>query len=129
MKTTLKRGVGRGAELNGNGHAVFPPAATSAVTRYEQPVPPGRTALGLVRRVMVFVLLGALGLALAAGGGLYLYFHQSLAAIRCHEADCKTAQKRLAPAPPPGKAAIALLIGYDYRVGDPTASGSRSDTI
>ena len=25
MKTTLKRGIGRAAELNGNGRAVYPP--------------------------------------------------------------------------------------------------------
>ncbi|HEY3920569.1 MAG TPA: LCP family protein [Gaiellaceae bacterium] len=129
MRTTLKRGIGRGAELNGNGHAVYPPAAESPVVRYQQPPPSTRTAGGLVRRVIMIVLLVAVALALAAGGGIYLWYHQSLAAIRCHEADCKTAQKRLAPAPPPGKAAIALLIGYDYRVGDGTAAGSRSDTI
>jgi hypothetical protein len=31
MRTTLKRGVGRGAGLNGNGHAVFPPGPVSPV--------------------------------------------------------------------------------------------------
>ena len=30
MRTTLKRGVGRGAGANGNGRAVFPPGAVSA---------------------------------------------------------------------------------------------------
>ena len=30
MKTTLTRGVERGAEPNGNGHAIYPPAAVSA---------------------------------------------------------------------------------------------------
>src|SRR2546425_1078966 len=52
MRTTLKRGVGRGAELNGNGHAVFPPAAISAVTRYTQPLPE-RSGLGLLRRILL----------------------------------------------------------------------------
>ena len=37
MKTTLKRGIGRAAELNGNGHAVFPPAIGSPMRRYRQP--------------------------------------------------------------------------------------------
>jgi LCP family protein required for cell wall assembly len=129
MRTTLKRGVGRGAEANGNGHAVYPPAAVSAVTRYEQPPLPGRTGLRLVGRILFLTLLVALSLALAAAGGLYLWFHQSVAAIRCHEADCRTAQKRLVTHALPGQAAIALLIGYDYRVGDPTAVGSRSDTV
>jgi LCP family protein required for cell wall assembly len=126
MKTTLKRGIGRGAELNGNGHAVYPPAAVSAITRYEQPTPE-RSRLRVVRRVLIVTLLAAVSLALAAGGGLYLWYHQSIAAIRCHENDCRTAQKRLVGLP--GKAAIGLFIGYDYRVGDGTAVGSRSDTV
>ena len=51
MKTTLKRGVGRGARLNGNGHAVFPPGTVSPFTRYRQPPPPGRSGRsGLFRR-------------------------------------------------------------------------------
>ena len=32
MRTTLKRGLGRGAAPNGNGKAVFPPGSTSPVT-------------------------------------------------------------------------------------------------
>jgi LCP family protein required for cell wall assembly len=128
MRTTLKRGVGRGAELNGNGHAVYPPAAVSAVARYEQPLRPGRTGLALVGRILLVTLLAAVSLALAAAGGLYLWFHQSVAAIRCHESDCRIAQKRLVVTPP-GQAAIALLVGYDYRVGDGTRVGARSDTV
>jgi LCP family protein required for cell wall assembly len=128
MRTTLKRGVGRGAELNGNGHAVYPPAAVSAVTRYEQPPRTGRTGLALVGRILLVTFLAAVSLALAAAGGLYLWFHQSVAAIRCHESDCRIAQKRLVVTPA-GQAAIALLVGYDYRVGDGTKVGARSDTV
>ena len=126
MRTTLKRGVGRGAELNGNGHAVYPPAATSSVARYEQPPPLPRSGFSVVRRILLITLLAATSLALAAAGGLYLWFHQSLAAIRCHEADCRTAQKRLVSLP--GQAAIALFVGYDRRAGE-TIVGSRSDTV
>src|SRR5215831_385438 len=129
MKTTLKRGIGRGAEVNGNGHSVYPPAGVSAVSRYEQPPRKTRSGLRLVGRILFLTVLVAVSLALAAAGGLYLWFHQSVAAIRCHEADCRTAQKRLVTHALPGQAAIALLIGYDYRVGDPTAVGSRSDTV
>ena len=39
MKTTLKRGFGRGAAVNGNGRAVIPPGALSPVTLYRQPPP------------------------------------------------------------------------------------------
>src|SRR5438477_2321312 len=83
--------------------------------------------MAFVRRVMVYVVLAALSLALAAAGGLYLWYHQSIAAIRCHESDCRSAQKHLVGLP--GQAAIGLLVGYDYRVGDGTAVGSRSDTL
>src|SRR5256885_10986133 len=99
MRTTLKRGVGRGAEVNGNGHAVYPPAAITAVTRYEQPPAPGRTGIALVGRILLVTLLAAVSLGLAAAGGLYLWFHQSVAAIRCHESDCRIAQKRLVSLP------------------------------
>jgi hypothetical protein len=32
MRTTLKRGIGRGAGVDGNGRAVLPPAATTPMT-------------------------------------------------------------------------------------------------
>ena len=47
MKTTLKRGIGRAAELNGNGRAVYPPAVAAPMTRYRQPEP-GKRSLGLL---------------------------------------------------------------------------------
>jgi LCP family protein required for cell wall assembly len=120
--------VGRGAAANGNGHAVFPPATVSAVTRYEQPPPPPRSRLRLAGRVLLVVVLVALSLGLAAAGGLYLWFHQSVQAIRAHTTDVKRAQKQL-DVTLPGHAAVALFVGYDYRVGDGTKVGARSDTV
>jgi LCP family protein required for cell wall assembly len=128
MRTTLKRGVGRGAAVNGNGHAVYPPAAVSSISRYEQPPEPGRSALRIIRNIVLVVLLTALSVVLAVAGGAYLWYHQSVAAIRCHENDCRVAQKRLV-VPPPGRAAIGLFVGYDYRYGEGSRANSRSDTL
>src|SRR5918911_2303389 len=40
MRTTLNRGIGHGASLNGNGQAGLPPAPPSTGTWYRQPEPP-----------------------------------------------------------------------------------------
>ena len=50
MRTTLKRGMGRAATLNGNGRAVLPPPVLEPMRRYRQPPPPPRSKRGLIRR-------------------------------------------------------------------------------
>lgn len=127
MRTTLKRGVGRGAELNGNGHSVFPPGPVSAVARYQQPPPPGRSGLGLLRQILIGTVLAVVALALGIGGGAYLWFHQSINAVKAHSTAVKIAQKELDIALP-GQPAVALILGYDARAGE-GANGARSDTI
>jgi hypothetical protein len=108
MKTTLKRGVGRGAEVNGNGHSVFPPGPVSSISRYSQPPPPPRSGFSLLRRILVGTVLAVLALALGVGGGAYLWFHQSLNSLRAHSTAVKIAQKELDVALP-GQAAVALV--------------------
>jgi len=130
MRTTLKRGVGRGAEVNGNGRAVYPPGTVSSVARYRQPPPPDprRGGLRTAGRVLVAIFLVLLSLGLAIAGGSYLWFHQSVEDVRAHTPDLKVAQKTLDEVTLPGQAAVALVVGYDFRIGDdPTAS--RSDTL
>ena len=129
MRTTLKRGVGRGAELNGSdGRAVFPPGTVSAITRYRQPPPAARSGLGLLGRILLATVLGVVAIALGIAGGSYLYFHQSVAAVRAHSTDVKVAQKQLQTTLP-GHAAIALVVGYDHRLGKESVLESRSDTV
>ncbi|HEX4520751.1 MAG TPA: LCP family protein [Gaiellaceae bacterium] len=128
MKTTLKRGVGRGAELNGqNGHAVFPPAAVSSVVKYRAPVA-GRTGLGLIGRILLFVLLVILAVGIAGAGAAYLYFHDTVSGLQAHSLPVKIAEKQL-HVTLPGHAAIALVLGYDQRAGAEFSSQSRSDTV
>jgi LCP family protein required for cell wall assembly len=128
MRTTLKRGVGRGASANGNGRAVFPPTAASTITRYRQPPPPTRTGLGLLGRILLGTFLTILALALAVAGGSYLYFHQSVAAVQASTPEVVKAQKSL-HIPKANEPAIALVIGYDHRAGVESSRPSLSDTL
>jgi LCP family protein required for cell wall assembly len=128
MRTTLKRGVGRAAAANGNGRAVYPPGVVSSVVRYRQEPPRPRTGLQVVGRLLVVLLLAILSLALAGVGGAYLWFHESVSAVRAHSVDVKTAQKQL-DVTVPGQAAIALVVGYDFRMGPERSDVSRSDTM
>ena len=128
MRTTLKRGVGRAASANGNGTAVFPPGTVSAVTRYRQPPPPGRTGLGLLRRILVGTFLAVSSFVIAVAGGSYLYFHQSVASVRAHTPDVVRAARSL-DIPVAHHAAIALVIGYDHRAGVESNRPSLSDTL
>ncbi|HEY6962829.1 MAG TPA: LCP family protein [Gaiellaceae bacterium] len=129
MRTTLKRGVGRGATANGNGKTVLPPGTLSTVTRYRQPPPPaGSSALGVVGRILLIVFLVVSSLVLAIAGGAYLYFHQSVAAVQVHSKDTKRAAAAL-DVPVAHQAAIALIIGYDHRRGVESNRPSLSDTI
>ena len=131
MRTTLKRGIGRGATLdgNGNGHAVVPPAALTPMTRYRAPEPPRQSGLRVVGRILLWVAIGVVMLAVALVAGVYLWFHESVAAIQAHSEDVKSAQAFLGEPPPPGHAAIALVIGYDHRANEAANVPSRSDTV
>ena len=124
----MKRGIGRGAGANGNGNAVFPPGTVSAITRYRQPPPPAKSGLGLFGRIILITFLAVTSLALALAGGGYLYFHQSVAAVRAHTVGVKKAAAAL-DVPVAHHAAIALVIGYDHRAGVESDRPSLSDTL
>ena len=125
MRTTLKKGIGRGAAVNGNGHAVLPPGALTPVTLYRQPPPPRRGVAARVGRF--FLWAGAVFAVVVVGivGGFYLWAHERLALLRPTSAEGQLTQARLDP---PKSAATALVLGYDHRAGDGTAP-SRSDTM
>jgi LCP family protein required for cell wall assembly len=128
MRTTLKRGIGRGATVEANGRPVLPPGALSPITMYRQPEPPKRSRWATFRTVLVWAFVALLVLVGSAAGGAYLWFHQSVAAVVASTPDVKVAAKRLDVALP-GQPATALVIGYDKRASDGKGAPSRSDTI
>jgi LCP family protein required for cell wall assembly len=125
MRTTLKRGVGRGGAVNGNGRAVLPPGVLTPVTRYRQPERK-RSILGTLTKVFLVTIVVCSSLILGTAGGVYL---EALAAVDdlAPSEQVKIALKQL-DIPPPNAPANALVIGYDYRPEDGTAP-SRSDTV
>src|SRR3954462_15086 len=128
MRTTLKRGVGRGAGANGNGKAVFPPGTVSAVTRYRQPPPPATTGFGIFERILLVTLIEISALVVGTAGGAYLYTHQVVVRLQAHTPGVKQApQAREVPVA--NRAAIALVIGYDHRKGVESTNPSLSDTL
>jgi len=123
MRTTLKKGIGRGA--NGNGHAVLPPGALTPVTLYRQPPPPHRGVAARVGRFFLWAGAALTVVVVGVVGGFYLWAHESVALLRPTSAEGQQTQARLDP---PKSAAIALVLGYDHRAGDGN-SPSRSDTM
>jgi LCP family protein required for cell wall assembly len=129
MRTTLKRGIGQAAGLNGNGHSVVPPLF-GPIVRYRQPERPRRSLIGLILRGFGWLVLAVAVVASGAAGGIYLYGHESLASVAVHTGPGKHAVQKLS-VPVPSKPAIALVAGYDHRAGTGTNSyaGSNSDTL
>lgn len=128
MRTTLKRGIGRGHAASGNGKTQLPPGPIDPVTIYRQPEPPRASGRSRALRVLGWA---AVVLAVCVGGvagGAYLYLHESVAAVAPKSADVKRTIKSL-NLPVAGEPATALVIGYDRRAGDAKGTPSRSDTL
>jgi LCP family protein required for cell wall assembly len=125
VRTTLKRGIGRTAAVNGDGRAVLPPGVLSPVQRYRQPERK-RGPLRTVGRVLLFLLAACVAVVLGIAGGTYLWAVESVAATSPQE-EVKVASRRL-NIPLPNQPKVALVIGYDHRPGDGNAP-SRSDTL
>jgi LCP family protein required for cell wall assembly len=129
MRTTLKRGIGRGAALNGNGNgrAVLPPTSP-AVTIYRQPEPSRRGVAALVLKGFLWLLAGIVSVFVSLAGGYYLWLHEVPSSLRAVSRDVIKAQKHL-HIPVAGKPTVALVVGYDRRYGEASGVASRSDTI
>jgi LCP family protein required for cell wall assembly len=128
MRTTLKRGVGRGATLNGNGRATIPPGPLGPVVRYRQPPPPPRSGKRLALAILGWTAFALAMCVAGVAGGAYLYLHESVAAVAPRSAGVKKAAEKL-DVPLPGQPATALVIGYDRRANEAKGTPSRSDTV
>ena len=111
MRTTLKRGLGRGAAPNGNGKAVLPPGSSSPVSFYRQPDRPGRSRMGLVGKLAMWLGIACLVIATGTAGGAYLYFHESVAAVAAKTPEVRKAAKQL-DAALPGQAETEHHVGH-----------------
>src|SRR5947207_11414076 len=116
MRTTLKRGIGRGAGVDGNGRAVLPPSATTPMTLYRQPERKRRTGLQLVGRILLWLLIAVLVVAAGLLGGAYLYFHEQVKAVQAHTPEVIRAEQGL-DIPQAGKPATPPIIRYHHPPG------------
>jgi LCP family protein required for cell wall assembly len=128
MRTTLKRGIGRGAGANGNGRAVLPPLVAPPMTLYRQPEPTRRSGWALVGRIVLWLFASLVMVAAGLLGGAYLYFHETVHDIQVTTPDVVEAANHL-DVVLPGKPTIALVIGYDKRMGKEKDLKPLSDTI
>ena len=128
MKTTLKRGMGRGAEVDGNGRSILPPSVHTPMTRYRQPDPPRRGPLALIRLVALWTVLAALIVAGGAAGAAYLRAHRFVDLVAPKTKSDRAAAKKLDVALP-NHPTIALVIGTDKRRGPEADVTGRSDTL
>jgi LCP family protein required for cell wall assembly len=128
MKTTLKRGMGRGAGVNGDGRAVYPPGVRTPMRRYRQPAPESRGVWHVIRLVLLWTILVALVVAGGAAGAAYLRAHHFVEAVAPKTAADKAAAK-VADVAIPGQPTTALVIGTDKRKGFQAELTGRSDTL
>ncbi len=115
--------------MNGNGHAVLPPGTLTQMRRYRQPVPERPRGLKLVGRILLFLFTAVAVMAAATAGGAYLFFHQSVAAVKDNSKSIGIKSGDLPGISNPHEATVILLIGYDRRAGDAQGEPSRSDTV
>ena len=132
MRTTLKRGIGQAAGLNGNGHSAVPPFL-GPIARYRQPDPPRRSVIGLILRGFGWLVLAAAVIGSGAAGGAYLYAHETLKDVSAQTGALrKTETNGDLKVPKASDPAIALVAGYDVRgapKGPNPYAGSNSDTL
>jgi LCP family protein required for cell wall assembly len=131
MKTTLKRGVGRATEANGNGRSALPPDVLTPITHYRQPAR-RRSVMGIIGRVLFFLLAALTSLAFGIAGGYWLEGDQTIVdldRVSRKDPQIRKAAQRL-DIPLPDRPAIAMVVGQDFRRwAKAEERGGRADTV
>jgi len=131
MKTTLKRGVGRATEANGNGRSVLPPDVLTPITHYRQPAR-RRSVMGIIGRSLFFLLAAMVSLGVGVAGGYWLDGEQTVVDLdraSSKDPEIKKAADQL-KIPLPGRPAIAMVVGQDFRKwANDDEKGGRADTV
>ena len=107
---------------------MFPPRVRGAVTHYRQPGSPPRSRVSWLGRIVLVLALVLFALGAGVGGGLFLWFHESLQSVSAGSPDLLRAERDLDLALP-GKPTVALVLGDNQRAGFEASAGGRSDTI
>jgi anionic cell wall polymer biosynthesis LytR-Cps2A-Psr (LCP) family protein len=87
-----------------------------------------RGPLRLLGKFFLWLVMIVLVAAGALAGGAWLYINESVAEVRAHTRELIDAS-RISTWPRPDQPTVALVIGYDKRLGPESSLGSRSDTI
>jgi LCP family protein required for cell wall assembly len=90
--------------------------------------PPHRSWLRTAGKAFMWILVVLVMAAGALGGGAYLFIKQSVKAVRATTPEAIEAEQAL-DIPTPGEPTVALVVGYDQRMGVEATEVSRSDTL
>src|SRR5438552_12519973 len=133
MRTSKKGGRAGswGRPTAGSGAPALVTAPPGAVRRYETSASASRSVRSQLLRGLGWFALVVLVIGAGVGGGLYLYFNESLNAVKAHSSQVTKAIPLLQKLGNPSQPAIALVAGYDHRAGTGTNAyaGSNSDTL
>ena len=127
---TSKKG-GRGGSWGGQQSVqAVAPVLSPAVNRYQSSTS-GRSVRKQLLRGLGWFLLVVVVIGAGIGGGAYLYYNESVNAVKAHSVAVTAAEKLIHALGSPNQPAVALVAGYDHRAGTGTSTyaGSNSDTL
>ena len=117
MKTTLKRGTGRGSSNGSNGHATVPPRSPlTPIARYGGP--PRRSWPRRIGKTLLWIVVVVLMAAGALAGGAWIYINESVSGGSASHAGGEGGARSSSTFRLRESRRRPLSIGYDQRCGD-----------